>query len=287
MSRTGGGPWPDGRPGAVNVTFDNLGEAAELQMGLRSPDEPLGGHHSVTQCLPKVLELLAAAGLHATFFVEGLNAEVYPDALGTIVDSDHEVGYHAWRHEEWGGLSPDEQAANLGRGAAALRSIGIEPAGFRPPGGQIGERTLDLLAENGFGYCSPSGTRAGLEPGAAVLPFRWTEVDAFHILPPFESLRRHVTGSGEAGGPDGVGESLTGALERAAGGDHVTLVLHTWLIELEEDQVRDLLGRVARAAGAGEVWAARCDETARWMRDHPQDFAKKPELDRTSWISPS
>ena len=54
----------------VSVTFDNLGEAAELERGTWPADRPLGEHFSVREALPRV-ELLARAGLRATFFAEG------------------------------------------------------------------------------------------------------------------------------------------------------------------------------------------------------------------------
>ena len=36
----------------VAVTFDNLGEASDLERGWWPEDEPLGSHHSVTKVLP-------------------------------------------------------------------------------------------------------------------------------------------------------------------------------------------------------------------------------------------
>ena len=69
----------------VAVTFDNLGEASDLERGWWPEDEPLGAHHSVTQALPRVLAALDDAGLRATFFVEGLNTELYPDTLRELV----------------------------------------------------------------------------------------------------------------------------------------------------------------------------------------------------------
>jgi peptidoglycan/xylan/chitin deacetylase (PgdA/CDA1 family) len=87
---------------ALSVTFDNLGEAAELELGLWPEGKALGGHPSVARTLPRLLNLLEQAGVRATFFVEGLNAELYPDALRSIAAAGHEVACHAWRHEQWG-----------------------------------------------------------------------------------------------------------------------------------------------------------------------------------------
>jgi peptidoglycan/xylan/chitin deacetylase (PgdA/CDA1 family) len=281
-------PWPGGARAAVSVTVDNLGEAAEIELGLRAADVPLGGHYSVTTALPIVRDALAAVGLSATFFVEGINAEVYPDALAAIGGAGHEVAFHAWCHEDWSALDADAEVANLDRGLAALRGIGIDVAGFRPPGGRLTPRTLDLLARSGLRYCSPAGGALGIEGGVAVIPFAWPAVDAFHVLPPFAALRAHVTGDEVPGGADAVRTALMRSVEDAlAGGGHTTLVLHTWMIELELEAVRDVLACVRGGVDAGKLWAAPCRDVAAWMTDHASDFGDPPRLDETSWTQPA
>ncbi len=280
--------WPGGARAAVSVTVDNLGEAAEIELGLRAPDAPLGGHYSVTTALPIMLDALAAARLSATFFVEGINAEIYPEALATIAEAGHELAYHAWCHEEWSSLDAAAEVANLDRGLAALRAIGVEAVGFRPPGGRITPRTLDLLASRGLRHCSPAGSAAGILDGVAVLPFSWPAVDAFHVLPVFAALREHLTQDGEPGGVEALRAALLGSIEGAlAAGTHATLVLHTWMIELELDAVREVLARVREAVDAGELWAAPCREAAAWMTEHATSFDERPLLDDTSWMAPS
>jgi peptidoglycan/xylan/chitin deacetylase (PgdA/CDA1 family) len=281
-------PWPDGARAAVSLTFDNLGEAAEIELGLRGAEEPRGGHWSVVSALPVVLDELAGARLSATFFVEGVNAEAYPDALAQIAAAGHEVGYHAWCHEDWGGLSAAEEAANLDRGLAALRGIGLEVTGFRPPGGLISAQTAALLAERGVRHCSPAGSAPGLDRGVAVLPFAWPAVDVFHVLPQFAALRAHVGGSEAAGGPDAVRDALLAAVDQAvADGGHAVLVLHTWMAEGVRDALHDVLARCAAGAASGELWVARCDAVADRVAAHPRDFATGPVLDRTSWTEPA
>jgi peptidoglycan/xylan/chitin deacetylase (PgdA/CDA1 family) len=269
------------------VTFDNLGEAAELELGLRAVDAPRGGHYSVTDALPIALAMLDVAGLRATFFVEGINAELYPDALRAIVAAGHELGYHAWCHEDWSALSDQDEAANLDRGLLALQALGAEVLGLRPPGGRINLGTFALLGPRGLSYCSPAGSAAGVDR-VAVLPFAWAAVDVFHVLPVFAALRAHLTGSSEPGGPDAIRAALLASLERAlAGGTHATLVLHTWMIELEREAVRDILERIRAGVACGELWAAPCRDVAAWMLARPGSFAAPPVLDRTSWLTPA
>ncbi len=279
--------WPGERAAAVSLTFDNLGEAAEIELGLRTADEPRGGHWSVVSALPIVLEELARVGLPATFFVEGVNAEIYPQALAAIAGGGHEVGFHAWCHEDWGGLSAAQEADNLDRGLAALRGLGLDVAGFRPPGGLIGPTTTALLAERGVRHCSPAGSAPGMDGAVAVLPFAWPAVDVFHVLPQFAALRAHVAGSQEAGGPEAVQAALLGAIDQAvASGGHAVLVLHTWMAEGVRDALRAVLARCAAGDSSGELWVARCDEVAAWVAERPAAFAARPVLDRTSWVDP-
>jgi peptidoglycan/xylan/chitin deacetylase (PgdA/CDA1 family) len=282
--------WPDGRRAAVSLTFDNLGEAAEIELGLRGPEEPRGGHWSVVSALPVVLEELAGAELPATFFVEGVNAEIYPEALTEIEAAGHEIGFHAWCHEDWAGLTPAQEADNLDRGLAALRGLGLSVSGFRPPGGLISADTAGLLSARGVRHCSPAGSAPGLDDGIAILPFAWPAVDVFHVLPQFAALRAHVGApwSEEPGGPDAVRTALLEEVDRAvADGGHAVLVLHTWMAEGERDALRDVLAHCAAGVASGELWVARCDAVADWIAEHPADFATGPVLDRTSWTDPS
>jgi peptidoglycan/xylan/chitin deacetylase (PgdA/CDA1 family) len=284
---TAPGIWPDGARAAVSITADNLGEAAELELGLRDAEAPLGGHYSVTTALPIVLAELATAGLNATFFVEGINAEIYPDALHEIRDAGHELAYHSWCHEDWSELAATAEAANLDRGLAALRAIDVDVLGLRPPGGRLTPRTLGLLASRGLRYCSPAGSAAGVDH-LPVLTFAWPAVDAFHVLPVFAALRQHLTGRADPGGPDAIRAELLASIENAlAGGAHAVLVLHTWMIELERDAVREILARVRGGVDSGELWAAPCRDVAAWMTEHASSFGAPPVLDPTSWIAPS
>ncbi len=285
--------WGVGAAGtAVSVTFDNLGEAAQLELGMWPQDVPHGQHFTVLEVLPRLLELLAARNVRVTFFVEGLNAEVYPDALHAIAGAGHEVAVHAWCHEEWAALDADSEAALLARATGALRSIGLEPRGFRPPGGGLTARTLGLLAEHGYSYVSPAGEREGLLDGLAVLPFRWPLVDAYAYLPQFAGLRERYGGSPDPYGPERMREEMTAALRaHAERGGHLALLFHPFSVTFTGEDgwaaLDAVLGETARLAGTGAVAVPRMDEAAAWMLARPEDFDHPPQLDDATWTAPS
>ena len=250
---------------AVAITFDNLGEASDLERGRWPADEPLGEHRSVTRALPHVLELLAEHGLAATFFVEGLNAELYPDALHEIAAAGHEVALHGWRHEPWSELDPDRERALLARSVDALARLGLAPAGFRPPGGMLAPSSWDALRAAGFAYCSPAGSGVGMRDGLAVLPFAWRQIDAFHYLRHFADRRVAALGAPDILAPAALRATVAGALESAiARGGFLALLFHPFLVDTPERLavLRAVLGDVRTSLQEGSLECAPMRELA-------------------------
>lgn len=70
-----------------------------------SADEPIeialtfddGPHPEHT---PRLLDVLAAADTHGTFFIVGERAEQHPDLIRRIANEGHELGNHTWTHSE-------------------------------------------------------------------------------------------------------------------------------------------------------------------------------------------
>jgi peptidoglycan/xylan/chitin deacetylase (PgdA/CDA1 family) len=277
--------WPGGARGALNLTFDNLGEAAELEMGALPADAPLGRHETALEVLPRLLGQLGERELAATFFVEGLNAEIYPELLREIDGRGHEVASHAWRHEQWAELNEGEQAANLERSLAAFRQLGLEIAGLRPPGGQLGAGGTRVLREAGLRYCSPAGAGAGFEDGVALLPFEWRHLDASCVLPPLGPARKQISGSADPIEPVGFGTWLGAEIGRLTrDGGYMAIVLHPFMLDwLGEEQLAALLDRVAAAAASDEIWVASCAEVGDHIAAHPNSFGNGTVLDAASW----
>jgi peptidoglycan/xylan/chitin deacetylase (PgdA/CDA1 family) len=242
--------------GHVALTFDNLGEATELERGTWRADRPLGSHPSVTVALPRLLEVLAAHGLTATFFLEGINCELYPDAVRAIAEGGHEIGLHGWRHEAWGGLDAAAQASAIGRGMRAFEQLGIRVRGFRPPGGKLTRHSARLLGEAGIEWTSPAEGAEALTGVLAQLPFDWAAVDAYQLTPRFEDLRRARGDPPEGRTASEVLELFSSRLNARRPGPDV-LVLHPFLMVEGPwwDCVRRLLERIADQVRDGGLWA--------------------------------
>jgi hypothetical protein len=271
--------------GLLSLTFDNLGEAAELEMGALGADAALGRHATAIDVVPRLLGQLDERGIAATFFVEGLNAELYPDLLREIDARGHEVAYHAWRHEQWADLSAAEQAANLDQGIAAFARLGLEIAGLRPPGGQLGTGGTRVLREAGLTYCSPAGAGAGVADGVALLPFEWHHLDATCVLPPLAAAREQINGSGDPIEPATFVAWLEAEIGRLAGaGGYMAIVLHPFMLGwLGDENLVALLDRVAAAAAGDEIWVAPCAEVAEYVGARSERFENGAVLDSASW----
>jgi peptidoglycan/xylan/chitin deacetylase (PgdA/CDA1 family) len=247
---------------AVLLSFDNLGEAADLE---RAPGEPPPSrdHPSVTEALPRLLDRLAALDLRATFFVEALNAELYPQALRDIAAAGHEVGMHGWRHERWDALSSAEEDELLDRGLHALTGLGLDIEGFRPPGGALGPRSATALATRGLRWCSPEGTHAARANGIACLPFRWQLVDAYHRMESFAERRVRLGDGARPATPRQAADALIEALDARSDGP-VVVILHPFLM-LTPGEVAEgdrLLAHLADQVAQGTRWVAPGREIA-------------------------
>jgi peptidoglycan/xylan/chitin deacetylase (PgdA/CDA1 family) len=98
----------------------------------------------------RVLELLAARDVKATFFVVARKAEQYPALVRAIADAGHSVGLHSYAHDRLFALRGSRRVrADLERGIAVIERVtGKRPLLFRPPIGHtnpIIARAADAL----------------------------------------------------------------------------------------------------------------------------------------------
>src|SRR4030081_1902957 len=82
---------------------------------------------------PKLLDLLAARHLKATFFVVGQNAADHPEILKRAVREGHEIANHSWSHPYLGKMSDDAVRRELQKTEDAIvAAIGKKPTLMRP-----------------------------------------------------------------------------------------------------------------------------------------------------------
>ena len=129
--------------------------------------------------IPRILELLAAREIEATFFVSGVKAERWPGTVEEIFQSGHEDALHGYSHRVLPGMYESEQRRHLEMGLETLYNLGVEPSRYRAPYWRMKRPTLDLLARHGIRYDSSlmdddKPYRLATASGTiAVLPVHW------------------------------------------------------------------------------------------------------------------
>src|SRR4051812_33868270 len=101
---------------------------------------------------PKLLDLLAARHLKATFYVVGQNAADHPDILKRAIREGHEIGNHSWSHPNLGKMSDEAVRRELQKTDDAIAAaIGKRPILMRPPYGSLTARQKKWIHDE-FGY---------------------------------------------------------------------------------------------------------------------------------------
>ncbi|WP_018500175.1 polysaccharide deacetylase family protein [Parafrankia discariae] len=134
---------------------------------------------------PRVLEVLRANGVRATFFVIGVQAKAHPELVRRVLAAGHTVGNHSLDHPTPFGARP---AATVAREISAAQSIitaagGVAPRYFRSPGGDWPPAVLAAAADQ---HLTPVGwsvdPRDWARPGVASIVRTLTGARAGDIL---------------------------------------------------------------------------------------------------------
>ena len=108
--------------------------------------------------IDKILQLLADAKIHATFFTLGWIAERYPTMVGRIVAGGHELASHGFGHLRASDQTREQFHSDISSSKALLEDIsGQAVIGYRAPSFSIGAANLwalDSLYEAGYRYSS-------------------------------------------------------------------------------------------------------------------------------------
>jgi peptidoglycan-N-acetylglucosamine deacetylase len=90
---------------------------------------------------PKLLDLLAARNIKATFFVIGENVAEHPEIVAREAREGHEIGNHSWSHPNFAKMPEERVRQQLWRTDTAIQNAtGTRPTLMRPPYGSITAR---------------------------------------------------------------------------------------------------------------------------------------------------
>ncbi len=114
-------------------------------VGLTFDDGPTPGN---TQNL---LNALRSAGLRATFFDEGQNAQPNPSLVQATLSAGMWIGNHTWDHPHMTQLSTAQMNTEIGNTQQTLQQItGSAPKLFRPPYGETNATLKSVEAQYGL-----------------------------------------------------------------------------------------------------------------------------------------
>ena len=101
---------------------------------------------------PKLLDLLAAHHIKATFFLIGENVAENPELVAREAREGHEIANHSWSHPNLAKMSDDGVRSQLRRTEDAIKSASSNrPTLLRPPYGSISPRQKKWINRD-FGY---------------------------------------------------------------------------------------------------------------------------------------
>ncbi|MDP9245723.1 MAG: polysaccharide deacetylase [Chloroflexota bacterium] len=149
------------RPGPVSpaahlvcLTFDFDSFSSRSFYGLTGPVQLSQAEFSAVGAV-RILDLLRDRGIATTWFVPGHTVDTYPEIVRRVHAEGHEIAHHGYLHEVPARSSKAEEQAALTRGSDRIRRItGEDPRGYRAPGWDFSEHTIELLVGQGFAYDS-------------------------------------------------------------------------------------------------------------------------------------
>ncbi|MDB4968490.1 MAG: polysaccharide deacetylase [Myxococcales bacterium] len=113
-------------------------------------------YRGVTDGMPRLLDLLSAAAVPATFFCTGDVARRHPEIVRRLVAEGHELGCHGDTHARFGSLDRENAEREIRDAATTLRAFG-EVTSFRAPNLDFPTEYLGLLTAHGFRLDSSQG----------------------------------------------------------------------------------------------------------------------------------
>jgi peptidoglycan/xylan/chitin deacetylase (PgdA/CDA1 family) len=141
----------------VVLTFEHqAGEGAPLRPGERPNANNYGQmEYGARRGIWNILELLDRLDIKSTFFVTGVSAEKFPDAVRATEQAGHEIAGMGYSFERVRTASREREQAIVRRTIKALTdTCGVAIKGWRCPDYRISPQTFEVLATEGFAWDS-------------------------------------------------------------------------------------------------------------------------------------
>jgi peptidoglycan-N-acetylglucosamine deacetylase len=194
--------WKDGARCAIALSFDSDHETNELRDGGESIGKLSQGQYGNRQGVPRILDILKAHDVKASFYVPAVSALLYPDEQRRVIEEGHEIGIHGWIHERNSLLPHEAERELMMRAADTLEAIcGVRPVGIRTPSWDFSPNTLAITRDMGLTYDSSLMADVdcyelllnGENTGVIELPVEWIRDDAvYFIMNRFAGLRPYT-----------------------------------------------------------------------------------------------
>ena len=100
---------------------------------------------------PQILEILEKYGIKATFFVIGINAKNYPEALSGVISKGHEIGNHTYSHNVLKSKSKEEiRKEIIDTEKEIAKGSDFSTTLIRPPCGFYDDKLLEIAEEDNY-----------------------------------------------------------------------------------------------------------------------------------------
>ena len=260
--------WPGGARVAVLLSFDVDNETVQ---GLRTGEISIGplsqGQYGARVALPRIVKLMDAEKVPATFFFPAWSLKLAPEQADIINNSGlHEIGVHGWIHELNTSLDAATEARLLRQAMDEIENItGRRPVGYRAPSWNHSPNTLRIVRDMGFLYESSlmhddrpyELLQDGEATGVVELPVEWILDDA----PLFNPLGNRYMN------PRDVMQVWTDEFDKAwEEGTMFLLTMHPH-VSGHRSRIIALEGLIDHIQAKGDVWFGTHEAAARYVRE--------------------
>lgn len=138
-------PWPAFGETPPVLDFNTMAREEKLSGDCAITFDDGPGPHT-----GRLLDILGARQIKATFFVLGEHVRRYPELIRRMVAEGHEVENHSWDHPDMRKLDEPARQKEIEDTVTLLRSLGVEPHFFRPPYGAYDPALVDQARRDGL-----------------------------------------------------------------------------------------------------------------------------------------